>query len=271
MAKLYRDTSIEKLSDPEQLDRAITITSPMSWLVLVGVLLVCIAVVLWSFFGSIPTTESVDGMIVSKSNVIAVYTDQSGVISQILKHPGDRVMRNDVIAKARTSDKEEFDIIADIDGTLSAVVIKEETQIFTGNEVARLTPDYPEDKVIICYAPISTGEKLNPDMVVSVYPTFVDPQQYGHMEATIESVGKYAASTKNMQYVIGSDNMVSDRFLSEGPVLEIVCRITSDDTSSNSYYWTNNSGKDQSIPIGAFVSVKAVTKQEAPISKVFHW
>ena len=271
MAKLYRDSSIEKLSNPEQLDRAITISSPMSWLALVGVLLVCVAVVLWSFFGSIPTTESIDGMIVSKSNVIAVCTDRSGVISQILKHPGDRVVKNDVIAKARATDQDEFDIVADCDGMLSAVVIEEDSRVFTGNEIARLTPDCPEDEVIVCYAPLSVGEKLTPDMTVAVYPTFVDSQQYGHMEATIESVGKYAASTKNIQYVIGSDNMISDQFLSQGPVIEIVCRITSDNSSSNGCYWTNNTGKDQSVPIGAFVSVKAVTKEEAPISKVFHW
>ena len=40
MADLYRKSSLDKLSNPEQLDRMIKISSPLSWLALIAVLLV---------------------------------------------------------------------------------------------------------------------------------------------------------------------------------------------------------------------------------------
>ena len=48
MADLYRKSSLEKLSNPEQLDRMIRISSPMSWLALAAVLLVIVAAAIWA-------------------------------------------------------------------------------------------------------------------------------------------------------------------------------------------------------------------------------
>ena len=42
MADLYRKSSLDKLSNPEQLDRMIKISSPLSWLALIAVLLVLV-------------------------------------------------------------------------------------------------------------------------------------------------------------------------------------------------------------------------------------
>ncbi|MBP5632354.1 MAG: NHLP bacteriocin system secretion protein, partial [Clostridia bacterium] len=71
MADIFRKSSIEKLSNPEQLDRAITVSSPMSWLALLGVLVVIVAVVIWSIFGKLPTTVSVSGVITSAKDACA--------------------------------------------------------------------------------------------------------------------------------------------------------------------------------------------------------
>lgn len=269
MADLYRKSSIEKLSNPEQLDRAIVISSPISWLALIGVAIIIIAVIIWSIFGSLPETQTVSGMIVDKANVSAVYTPKTGIVSDIKIDSGDSVDVGDIIAEAKASDGEIFNIKSTESGIITDFLIKKDDKVYSGNEIARLTPNTESDSVVVCYVPISAGEQIKKDMDVIVYPMSVDSQKFGHMEATVEQVGEYAVSSSNMQYVVGNDNMFSEQFLSQGPVISVVCKIKTDKDSKNGYFWTNKAGNSLSLSNGTLVSAKIVAKNEPPIKKLF--
>lgn len=78
MAQLFRKSSIERLSSPEQLDKAIVVTSPMSWTVLIGIAIIIICFTVWAFCGTMPTTLKAKGVI---SN--GVLTDGQLEISEI--------------------------------------------------------------------------------------------------------------------------------------------------------------------------------------------
>ena len=65
MADLFRKSALERLSSPEQLDKAITVSKPASWLALLGVLIMVVAVVIWSVLGSLPTSMDVSGIVIS--------------------------------------------------------------------------------------------------------------------------------------------------------------------------------------------------------------
>lgn len=62
MAPVFRKTSLEKLANPEQLDKAIVILAPGTWLALAGAALMIVAALVWCFFGKIPVTERADGI-----------------------------------------------------------------------------------------------------------------------------------------------------------------------------------------------------------------
>lgn len=269
MSDLYRKSSVEKLSNPEQLDKAITISSPMSCLALIGVALIVIAVIVWSMFGKLPETQTVSGLIVNKSDVCAIYTNKTGTVTDIKKSSGDKVNPGDVIAVAKSAEGNNFEIVARSSGTLTDILLQEDMKIFAGNEIARLTPDVKNDNVVVCYVPVAVGEQLTKDMDVLIYPASVDSQKYGHMEAQVEQVGEYAVSAANMQYVIGNDNLFAEQFLAQGPVVSVVCKIKTDEQSKNGYFWTNKNGNSLSVPTGTLVSAKIVTKNEAPIQKLF--
>ena len=118
MADLYRKSSLEKLSNPDQLDRAITISSPMSWFALLGVVLIIVATLIWSIFGTLPTTATVNGIVVSPENTGAIYCDYAGTITKVIKKAGDTVKAGDEIAEMKNSTNKEFSIKATQSGTL---------------------------------------------------------------------------------------------------------------------------------------------------------
>lgn len=268
MADLYRKSSLDKLSNPEQLDRMIKISSPLSWLALVAVLLVIAATVVWSIIGTLPTTETVSGMIVDSNSVNAVYSESAGTLEKYCVDVGKEIKNGDKIAEVKQTDGTIKAIKADRDGVLSAYSLEPGTPVLAGTEVARITPKNSGNQVIVCYVPLAYAQKFEKGMEVLVYPTSIDSQKYGHMEAEIISVDEYATNTNSLAYVLGSGNMVAEQFASNGPIVSIVCKIKTDTATKSGYYWSSDSAKNLTISNGTIISAKIVVDECAPITKL---
>lgn len=268
MADLYRKSSLDKLSNPEQLDRMIKISSPLSWLALIAILLVIVATVVWSIIGTLPTTESVSGMVVDSNSVNAVYSETAGILEKYCVDIGKEVKSGDKIAEVKKTDNTVKTINADRDGVLSAYSLAVGTPVLAGTEIARITPKNSGEQVIVCYVPLAYAQKFEKGMEVLVYPTSIDSQKYGHMEAEIISVDEYATNTNSLAYVLGSGNLVAEQFASNGPIVSIVCKIKTDTETKSGYYWSSNSAKNLTISNGTLITAKIVVDECAPITKL---
>jgi len=128
---LFRESALQSLSSPEQLDQLIKITQPRSWIALISIGFILVATILWSIFGSLPTNLQGAGMIVKKEgnfNVVAlgngVITDLvdlkvGGFVSkdQIIGHIGQPDLEQKIVAaKANLNllEKENASILAEI-------------------------------------------------------------------------------------------------------------------------------------------------------------
>ena len=270
MADLYRKSSIEKLSNPEQLDKAITISSPMSWIALLGVVLIIISTVLWSIFGALPTTVTVSGIVAAPTDVCAIYSNYSGTVTKVLKKVGDKVNINDEVAKVKTPSGKTKIIRSKETGTVSTVLVAEKETTYIGAELYRITPDIEQDQLVVCYIPSAYAGQIKKDMKILLYPSSVDTQKTGHMEARVESVGEYSVNTANMCYVLGANNLVAEQFVSQGPVITVVCRLKTDPSTKSGYWWSSRNGKNVTLSNGSFVSAKIVVDESAPITKLFN-
>ena len=268
MADLYRKSSLEKLSNPEQLDRMIKISSPLSWLALIAVLVIIAVTVVWSVIGTLPTTETVSGIIVDSYSVNAVYSESSGVLEKYCVEVGTEVKKDDIIAELKNTDGTVSEIKAEREGVVSAYSLEPGTPVLAGTEIARVTPKNIGDQVIVCYVPLVYAQKFEEGMEVLVYPTSVDSQKYGHMEAEIVSVDEYAANTDSLAYVLGNGNMVAQQFAANGPIVSVVCEIKTDEDTKSGFYWSNKSAKKLTVSNGTIVSAKIVVDECAPITKL---
>ena len=118
--------------------------------------------------------------------------------------------------------------------------------------------------------PLTEAKLLKSGMEVLLYPSSVDSQKYGHMEGEIYSVGKYAVNANNLIYVLGSDNLIAEQFINNGPVISVICKIRTDSSSNSGYYWSSENGKLLTITDGTLVSAKIVIDECAPITKLFN-
>ncbi len=274
MKQLFRKSMVEKMANPEQLDKAVQVTSSMSWLALIGVALIIAAAVVWACFGTLPETLTVNGIIVPPENSCAIYAKSAGIIEEVTVSSGS-FSAGDTIARVRSSTGAITDITAPEDGTLTTLLCSSgnetipATEVYPGYEIARYSPSVSGKLLALCFVPVTEARKIHSGMEIQIYPAGVDNQQDGHMTGTVVSIGEYAVGVNNMAYVLGVDNQLADIFISSGPVVSVVCEIKTDSGSENGFFWTNANGKKLAVGNGTLFSAKIITGEYAPISKIF--
>ena len=106
-AKIFRETALQRLSSPEQLDGLIHVTSPKTWIALVTGLSLIAAAVIWGVVGTVPLRVSASGVLADREGKLFPATAQvSGMITQVLVKSGDPIKAGQTIATLATDDLE---------------------------------------------------------------------------------------------------------------------------------------------------------------------
>jgi HlyD family secretion protein len=95
---IFRRAALDRLSNPEQLDRLMQVTDPRGWIALCGLCAVVVFAGIWSVVGRIPTTITGTGLLLSSEGIRGVESLGSGVVSEMRVIVGDRVDVGDTIA-----------------------------------------------------------------------------------------------------------------------------------------------------------------------------
>jgi HlyD family secretion protein len=96
---LFRESALERLSSPEQLDSLLQITNPRGWIALVAVWLLLAAVIAWSILGEVERTEAGQGIILPAGGLQVVESDGAGSLREIHFAKGELVPTGAVVAE----------------------------------------------------------------------------------------------------------------------------------------------------------------------------
>jgi HlyD family secretion protein len=96
---IFRKVALERLSSPDQLDRLITLTSPIGWTSLVAIVVLICAAVIWSVVGRIPTRVEGAGILVTHGGqVFDAMAPAAGTLMWVAPI-GSEVAKGDVVAR----------------------------------------------------------------------------------------------------------------------------------------------------------------------------
>ena len=269
MADLYRKSSLERLSNPEQLDKVLKVTSPMSWLALIGITVIILVTVIWSFVGTIPETVTAKGMVSSVVGSNSIYTQDAGTVVSLRVRAGDEVHLGDPVMTYRNASNEVVVVYSDQVGIVSELVVKKDDKFTPGKDIIRISPVAQASQIVVCYVPLANAKKLERGMQVNITLDSLDSSSYGHMVARIINIDAYATSNEGISSVIGSDNNLQSTFNKDGAVVAVACELYPDAATASGYYWSNRKGAGVQVENGSLVTAKIVTDEVAPITKLF--
>lgn len=269
MADLYRKSALERISSPEQLDKVVKVTSPMSWLALAGVTLIVVVTVIWSVLGTIPITITVKGMISSPVGSNAVYSSEAGTVVSVRTRAGEEVHLGDPVLTYKNTGNEIVTVYSDQVGTVSSLTVKIGDPLNPGSELFRVIPTVQGRQIAVCYVPLAQAKKLERGMDVKITLDSLDSQSYGNMAARIVNIDAYAASVSGMASVVGSGNNLDATFTKDGAVVAVACEFYPDENTLSGYYWSNEKGASEPVTNGSLVTAKIITEKVRPITKLF--
>ncbi len=101
---VFRKVALERLSSPEQLDQLVTITDPRGWIIFSVLSLLFLSILIWAFFGIVPTNIRAPGILITQGGTINdAMVATSGVIENITVNVEDMVSKGQVVATIRQS------------------------------------------------------------------------------------------------------------------------------------------------------------------------
>ncbi len=96
---LFRKVALERLSNPEQLDQLMEVTSPRLWLALAGLAVIVVAALGWSVFGTIPEKVASRGIFLTTGGTVRVTAAAGGQLVGFSLAAGDRISAGDLLAR----------------------------------------------------------------------------------------------------------------------------------------------------------------------------
>lgn len=128
---------LEKLSSPDQLDRAIVIISPSFWVAMLGGGVIILVALLWSIFGRLPENVSTDGIYMNREGMHTVYAETSGIVTEVNVAEGEEIERGDVIAVLSSEAlREQMNLLEERKASVEAVTIDSVGDVATADNKA---------------------------------------------------------------------------------------------------------------------------------------
>ena len=268
---LYRKSVLERLASVDQLDKTIVITSPLSWIALLSVTVVIALTLYWSIVGTLPSTVTAQGVIVSAStSTNTLLSPAHGTVQAVVGLDQPLYMGDPFISLV--NDGEEKTFASDQVGVVSEVLVKPGDQVTQGTELVRIRPmvSAGQKQVVVCYVPMQNIDKIKRGMEVNISLTSAESNQYGHMKGRVTNVDAWASSTNGFTAVLGADNNMAGLFTANGSsVCAVTCELVPDAATASGYYWSNEKGRQLTLSGKAMCSVKIITEEVAPITKLF--
>lgn len=156
------------------------------------------------------------------------------------------------------------EIYADRNGEVYDLQIAVGKALPKGGEVFHIFENNSEDNLVICYVPLTDAKKIEEGMEVQIYPSTVNKQEYGHMIAEVEYINPYVATAAEMKRHLGSDALIQ-AFSAEGAVVEVHCRLETDENTVSGYRWSSEKGNEVMLTTGTLVAATVITGEKKPI------
>lgn len=274
---IYRKAALERVATADQLDKMMKITSPLSWLALIGATAIIVLVVVWSFIGSLPYTITVDGMIVDATTATNTLISNGDGTVELQFGEGEWILPGDVVAKITLKNpngaEEVIDCISDQLCVVSRNLVENYSAVELNTELMRIRP-VPRDHqkhVIVCYVPFESIGRIEYGQKATITLTSDKDSTNAHMQGQIINIDRYVTSRKGIEAVVGSDNNMVNDFMKNGDVCAVTLEpaVSSNKTAKSEYWWSNEKGYGVEFNSSMKCQVKITTHEERPITKLF--
>ena len=270
MAQLFRKSSIEKLSSPDQLDKSIIVTSSLSWISLIGVAVIIVSFIIWAFCGTIPSTIEANGVVFGGEYTNTIYSSSSGIVTNICAIEGEKKNANEILCYIIDDANNTHAILTKNECVIEKVIVEEGDKIDYSDELFGISPYPSNEQYAVLFIEIGQLPAIHTGMDVVVNLPAFNNQKYGHMNGTIIEIDDFVATDSTLKRILGnSEELIQYLLNADEPFVVVTCRLQKDDTADNGLFWSSEKGKKLAVNDGSVLNAKIIISESAPITKLF--
>lgn len=265
---MFRREALEHLNTPEGLDQLMEVTRPTGWLALLGLGAVVLLFAGWGFFWQLPTKLTTTGIVSPIGGVENLVAPLGGQVQKLTVKTGDIVTPGEAVAQiVPTGGGTPVNVSAPDAGSVIAVSVNPGDFVDAVANVVTIEPvDKPLDLVL--FVPLNKANQLRPGLEVQTTVSGISVSAFGFLKGTIQSVGTYPATKRDLQQALGTDEVVN-QFSSAGPLIEVHVALKPDAKTKSGYTWSTPNGAPFPLTGGTFADSTVVLSKQTPFKIAF--
>ncbi len=263
---VFRSEAVQQLNAPEQSDQLMELASPRSWLLVVGVIVIILALGFWAFGGSPAPQVSGKGILLHPPGLYNAETDTAGMITAIAVNLGDTVHAGQTLAMLQPPNSAPVPLVSRQDGTVVSVQVTRYQVVTPGTPIASLEPLTKVLRAVV-YVPVAQGKDIHPGDEARISPALLNKEEYGVMLGTVESITPFPVSNARIQLVVGNASLAK-ALTAGGAVYEVQVRVLPDPNVKSGVKWSSGRGPNLPITSGTLCNVDVLLAGSGPLQSM---
>lgn len=266
---LYRRKALERMSTPEQLDRAVVLTPPRLWLAVGAGIALAVALCLWGIFGSVYDTVSSFSLYYSSGSLLPVSSVTEGTVLSCEVMEGDEITEGELLFRILGTDGRETEVTSPQSGTVESIGVGKGSYVTAGTVLLRYWEQNADGKAYVyCLVPAEDARRIETGMKVQFYPIYLNTQETGHLTGQVTRVSSSVVSGDDLVSRVGNDDLI-DRILERGPFIAVICSLDEDPSSSNGCLWSSPAGKKAKLYNESRMTAEFIISRSSPLTLLF--
>jgi HlyD family secretion protein len=146
-------------------------------------------------------------------------------------------------------------------------IAKEGDTVETGS-VLLILERLDEPLLTRLYLPVGVGYQIKSGMKVQVWPTHVNPSEFGYMFGQVRAAAKFPITPAEMLRRVENEDLVRE-LTATGPCLQVLVELTRDKWSADGYRWSSSKGPSVNLYHGMPCQARIIVGQRRPIQLLF--
>lgn len=141
--EIFRKSSLEKMTTPEDLDELLRVNSLRTWLVFVAVVIVLAGMLIWLFFGSISHDVNGFGILKTQELPREIVASCTGQVDSVFVKTGELIRPGRKLMTLFNIEKKDFtELVAPCQGEITDLNVIEGTYVQLGDPVAEIMKNH---------------------------------------------------------------------------------------------------------------------------------
>lgn len=237
----FRGRALQKMREPDELDRPVALVDTRGWTALFVVMSVVLGAAIWAFTGSLPITMSAPGILTSAEGNRAVTTPAAGTIASALVQPGDQVSAGDPLLTVAGRNKT-VTITAPLEGMVLTLDGALGQPVALGDAVATIQAGSADSALVAqVFVPAAEATSVRPGVKVLLEVEGSPKARFGLLKGTVASVGAFQIDPSQAAGVLGS-RYTAAQLTRDRPTVPVMVELEVDEDTDSGFAWTSVDG-----------------------------